>query len=120
EARRERRKIDGAAAAHGLTPAAAARGPARDQVEVGGQAPRAGRGEHVILEHEVSGVGPIVRDVTLVVVAHHVGGGAVGAGWVGGVQATAPPLRRAADETVHLASVDVGASVGAEVRAAAV
>ena len=51
----------------------AERRPARDEEEVRGQAPRRVRLEHVVLEDEVVCVGPVVRDLTLVVVAHHVG-----------------------------------------------
>ena len=50
----------------------APRRPLADQEQVRGQAPRRVRLEHVVLEHEVARVRPVVRDLVGVVVAHHV------------------------------------------------
>ena len=47
--------------------------PAGDQEEVRRQAPGRVRLEHVVLEDELLCVRPVVRDLALVVVAHHVG-----------------------------------------------
>ena len=46
--------------------------PARHEVQVVGQRPRLHRLEHVVVEHEVLGVGPVVRDLRRRVVAHDV------------------------------------------------
>ena len=60
-------------AAHRVAVLRAARRPAGDQREVRRQAPGVVRLEHVVLEHEVARVVPVVRDLVPVVVAHHVG-----------------------------------------------
>ena len=46
--------------------------PAADHEQVRGQAPRGVRLEHVVLQDEVARVGPVVRDLARVVVAHDV------------------------------------------------
>jgi len=45
----------------------------RHEVEVIGQRPRCHGLEHVVVEHEVLGVGPVVRDLRRRVVAHDIG-----------------------------------------------
>ena len=50
----------------------AVRRPLGDHVQVDGQAPRGVGLEHVVLEHVVLGVAPVVGDLAGVVVAHHV------------------------------------------------
>ena len=60
-------------AAHRIALLVQLRRPAGDHEQVRGQAPRRVRLEHVVLEHEVPRVGPVVRDLARVVVAHHVG-----------------------------------------------
>ena len=42
------------------------------RIEMGRQAPRRRRLEHVVLEDEVARVAPVVRDLARVVIAHHV------------------------------------------------
>ena len=74
----------------------------------------------MVLQDEVLGVGPVVRDVTLGVVAHHVRGSRIGAGRIGGIQATLASRLGLADEAVHLPAVDVGQGVDGGVRPAAV
>ncbi len=74
-----------------------------------GQAPRGIGLEHVVLEDEVVRVGPVVRDVRAVVVAHHVGAAtAVAARRVVRLGAAGHALLLLGDEPVHLAAVDVG------------
>ena len=100
----------------------AERGPQGHREQVGGQAPRAVRLEHVVLQHEVARVGPVVRDLPVVVVPHHValrGGEALGVVGVGAAAAE-PGLLGLHQEAVHRAAVDVGHRVGMPVRAAAV
>src|SRR5205807_4828781 len=100
-----------------LTP----RRPGGDQEQVLGQRPRFHRFEHAVLEHELLGVGPVVRYLRGGVVAHDVGHAAVAAARrvVGDL---AGRLRRVAlpDEAVHPAAVDVGGGVLLAVRAAPV
>jgi hypothetical protein len=94
--------------------------------EVGRQAPRTNRFEHVVLQHEVIRVCPVVRDLPRVVPAHGVGltepprvGGAVRAEGVGrAVRVVA--FERGRDEPVHGTAVDVPRSVELAVRAALV
>ena len=107
-------------AAHRIAAAGASRGPLRNREQVGGQAPRRVRLEHVILENEVSRVRPVVRDLARVVVAHDVDpvrrqrarrivlGPA-------GVTQRRPFLR---DETVHQTVVDVANRAQLGMRAA--
>ena len=88
---------------------------------MGGEAPRADGLEHVVVEHEVLRVGPVVRDLASVVVTHHVGS----RGWAA-VRVVDPDHAAPrgdlglSDEPVHLAPVDVGARVLGAVRATAV
>ena len=101
------RRIVGAAARLRVR---AVRRPAADQVQVGRQAPRRDRLEHVVLEHEVLGVRPVIRDLPRVVITHHIrrpGGQADAGGGNGGAAATVAGLLRGPDEPVHLAAVDV-------------
>ena len=103
--------------------AGAPRRPAADQVQVGGQGPGVDRLEHVILQDEVVGVGPVVRYLPGVVVAHHVrcaAGQADRRRRVGGAAAPAGLVLGGPDEPVHLAAVDVGGRFGHVVAGAAV
>ncbi len=94
--------------------------PLRDQEQMGRQTPRGVGFEHVVLEHEVLGVGPVVGDVALGVVPHHVGSGRVGTGRVGGIETALPSGLGLADEAVHLAPVHVGDGVDRGVGTSAV
>src|SRR5207248_456481 len=76
--------------------------------------------EHVIGEHEVLGVGPVVGEFRVGVVAHHVRLGAHAADRIVDGHAAGAARVALADEPVHLAVVDVGGGVGDVVRAAAV
>jgi hypothetical protein len=86
------------------------------------QAPRVVRLEHVVLEHEVARVVPVVRDLVPVVVAHHVRRRRRqrAARVVGGVTREEAPLACLALEAVHLAVIDVADRVDRVVRAARV
>ncbi len=99
---------------------AAPGGPGRDHVEVVGQRPRLDRLEHVVVQDEVPGVGPVVRELGPGVIAHHVRRGSHHAGRI--VRHPARLVRRIPlpDEAVHRAATDVGDRVGLAVRAAAV
>ena len=46
--------------------------PSAHQVQVRGQAPRFDRLEHVVLQHEVPGIGPVVRDLPGIVISHDI------------------------------------------------
>ena len=93
--------------------------PGRNHEQMDGQAPRAVRLEHVVLEHKVVGVGPVVRDVATRVVAHHVNcrlrRDAVRIVRIGA--RTGDPTS-CAHEAVHTATVDVVDRGGMSVRAA--
>ena len=120
--RRRERVLDRVHAAHRVRPAMAARRPLGDHEQVRRQARRRVRLEHVVLQHEVARVGPVVRQLACVVVAHHVGRVSPRADrhlWVrrAAVPQAAPGL---ADEAVHLAAVDVPDRVEQLVRAAVV
>src|SRR5262249_36240999 len=82
--------------------------PSGDEVQVGRQAPGQDRLEHVVLEDEVLGVGPVGGDVTVVVVAHD----------VHGVASVGRVVAHRGDEPVHHSVVDVGQGVGVAVRPA--
>ena len=73
------------------------------------QAPRGDRLEHVILEHELLGVGPVVGDVGGGLVAHHVRHTRPGSAQrvVGPDAGVVGTLEGLADEAIHLAAVDV-------------
>jgi hypothetical protein len=121
--RRRERVLQRVHAARGVMRPVAAGRPLRDQVQLRGQAPRRDRLEQVVPQHEVARVGPVVRDLALVVVAHHVrlrgrerAERRVGRGHAAG-DAAGPRL---ADEAVHLAAVHVAHGVQVLVRAAAV
>ena len=118
-ARALRRVVDAAVRVR----AGAARRPAADQVQVGRQGPGVDRLEHVILQDEVLGVGPVVRDLPGVVVAHHVrrvAGQAHRRRRLGGAAAPAGLVLGGPDETVHLAAVDIGGRFGHVVAGSAV
>jgi hypothetical protein len=77
----------------------------------------------VVLEDEVPGIRPVVRDVAPIVVAHDIGiRRALGADRVVGIllASPAPCDLRLSDEAVHLAPVDVGDRIRGAVRAAGV
>ncbi len=87
--------------------------PTRDHGQMGGEAPGLDRLEHVVLEDEVLGVCPVVRDLAGVVPSHGVGLPlpphelrAVRAEGILPAEAVAP-LQRAGHEPVHSAAVDV-------------
>ena len=120
--RRGQRVLDRVDAARRRVRAAAGR-PFRDHEQVRRQAPRGVRLEHVVLQHEVARVGPVVRDLARVVVAHHVRvRRAERAQRRVGVDAAADaqPAPGLAHEAVHLPAVDVADRVEVLVRAAAV
>src|SRR5579884_1591231 len=107
-------------ATHGIPGLAALGRPLGDHVEVGGETPRGVRLEHVVLQDELLGVGPVVGDLPRVVVAHHVRAAAGRAGRQVGVDAAPDAALRLGNEAVHLAAVDVGDGVGGRVRPAVV
>src|SRR5207253_7385216 len=115
------RALQRVGAAGRLVVGGAVRRPFGNLEQVLGQRPGGVGFEHVVLQHEVVGVGPVVGDVPAVVVTHHVGAGAAaGTGRVVRVGAAPLGLLRLADEPVHLPAVDVGGGVDLTVRAAAV
>ena len=66
------------------------------------KAPRSVRLEHVVLQHEVACVSPVVRDLARVVVAHHLGAVArAHAERVVPVEAAERPAHGRSDEAVH-------------------
>ena len=87
--------------------------PTGDHVEVGGEAPGPDALVHVILQHVVLGVGPVVRDLAGVVPTDRVGAPTLAAGSralrrrrvLGAVRV--PPPDRPGDEPVHPSAVDV-------------
>ena len=117
--RRRARSLHGRVAAHRDALASAARRPAGDEVEVLGQAPGRIGLEHVVLEHEVAGVIPVVGDLAPVVVSHdvrplrQVGAARIVEVELAIVDAAAFGLP---DEAVHLAAVDVGYGVAVSMR----
>ena len=98
----------------------ACRRPLRHQEEMRRETPRRDRFEHVVLEHEVARVLPVVRDVPLRVVAHHVGIGGVRARGIRRIQTAFPSGTSLSDESVHLPAVDVGHRVLRVVGAATI
>ena len=77
----------------------------------------------VVLQDEVPGIRPVVRDVAPIVVTHDIGiRRALGADRVVGILLASPSPRdlRLCDEAVHLAPVDVGDRIRGAVRAAGV
>ena len=101
---------------------AALRRPAGDEPEMRRQAPAPVRLEHVVLEDEAPRVGPVVRDLAPVVVAHDVRVAEVGARRAVRM-AAAPADERPVgdpDEAVHPAAVHVQLAGERAVRAARV
>ena len=94
--------------------------PTGDEVEVIGERPRVDGLEHLVVEDEVLGVGPIVRDLGRGVVPHDVGRGGIGACGIRGVEAPLLGGGRLRDEAVHGAIVDVRPGVRDVVRTTAV
>src|SRR5579884_3863706 len=88
---------------------------------MGREAPGGHRGEHVVLEHEIPGICPIVRDIPSVMVAHDVRTAFAPADRIPVVDTTAG-FRRYPDPevAVHLAAVDVVDQVLPHVRPAGV
>ena len=120
---RGERVLDRVDAAHRVGVRAAAGRPLGNHEQVGRQAPGGVRLEHVVLQHEVARIGPVVRDLAPVVVAHYVrvrraerAERRVRADRAAGREPT-PGL---AHEPVHLAVVDVAGGVEVLVRPAAV
>ena len=109
------------AAAHRVALLGAVGRPLRHHVQVRGEAPGEVGLEHVVLEHEVARIRPVIGDVRAGVVAHHVGR-ATGAttGRVERLGAAGHPLVLLGHEPVHVAPVDVGLGVGVAVRSAEV
>src|SRR6516162_7795537 len=96
--------------------AAALRRPFRYLEQVLWQAPRGVRLEHVVLQDEIVGVGPIVAELGAVVETHHVEVGVLErASRIIGILASLVLFGlRLLDEAVHLAPVDiVGGGSGA-------
>src|SRR5215475_11713001 len=89
-----------AVTAHRVAGAGALGRPAGHLVQVGRQAPRSGRLEHAVLEHEVLRVCPVVRYVAPNVVAHYIGAAWRGAG-------LAHHLLGLNDKAVHVPAVVV-------------
>src|SRR6185437_17129029 len=74
-----------------------------------------------IEEYEILRVRPIIRDLPCIVVAHDRTGARAGAARrVVLVETSALPVRRLADEAVHLAAVDIVRGCRVAVRTAAV
>ena len=96
--------------------------PARNEPEVRRQAPTPVRLEHVVLEDEVPRVGPVVRDLAAVVVAHDVRVPETDARRaVRLAEALADELTVGdADEAVHASAVDIALPGERAVRAARV
>ena len=114
-----------APARHGVLGVHASGRPRRDHEQVSGQAPAVIRLEHVVLKDVVPGVGPVVRDLPGVVVAHGVHPGPLDRDRARGelrVRHARPrsPMHRLADEPVHPAAVDVSEGVLGGVRPPAV
>src|SRR5712691_9495704 len=84
------------------------------------QAPGSIRLKHLVLQHKIVGVGPIVRNFACIMVAHDVGRGRVGAGRVIGVGAASAGFLGLGLETVHLPAIDIGDGVSLPMRAATV
>ena len=121
EVRWFRRMIAGVDAARRIVPDRARRRPFADREQVRGQAPRRVRLEHAVLQDEVPRVSPVVRDLVVVVVAHHVDAVAgAEAVRVVAVEAAERASHGGTDEAVHRAAVDVADRVEPGVRAAEV
>src|SRR5690348_12829777 len=83
------------------------------------QAPRSIWLEHVVVQHKVLCVGPVVRYFAGIMPAHHVGRASRRALWVLWIAAGLISARfRLRDESVHLAAVDIGQGARLAMRAA--
>ena len=119
ELRRLVRPVDVVDAARGRT-TGTLRGPRGHHVQMGRQRPRFHGLEHAIVENEVLGVRPVVRDLGCGVVSHHVGRGAGVARGIVDVEALGAALGAHSHEPVHLPASFVGDGIGHAVRAAAI
>src|SRR5215212_6711334 len=106
---RRLRRLDRVDAAERIAPPRALGRPLGDREQVRGQTPRRVGLEHVVLKHEVARVGPVVRDLARVVVAHDVDPAAVDAARLVriGTAGLAQDCSRLPDESVHQPVVDV-------------
>ena len=95
-------------------------GPLGDLVQVRRKAPRRVRLEHVVVEHEVLGVRPVVRDLARVVITHYVRRRQRAAHPRESPAAAAADGLGLADEPVHQPAVDVRGDGVLTVRTAAV
>ncbi len=116
-------QVDVGPAAHRVLGAGAVGRPSRDQEQVRRERPRVGRREHAVLQDEMVGVGPVVRDRPSREGGHDprlaLRAQRSRARRVRAVGRQAVRLGRgepAVDEPVHLATVDVGDRVEVPVR----
>src|SRR5215475_14404463 len=70
------------------------------------QTPRGIRLKHVVLKHERACVGPVIRDLALVMVTHHVGSRGGVANDTVPRQTALPRVLRLCDEAIHFAVVN--------------
>src|SRR5258708_7896371 len=83
------------------------------------KAPGSIRLKQMVLQYEVLRILPVVRDLALVVIAHHVGH-SIALCTAGRIRILTfePPLMDSADKAVHLAAVNVGCGARGSVRPA--
>src|SRR5664280_3610437 len=74
----------------------------------------------MVLQYEVLGIGPVVRNVALGVIPHDIGSRREGTDRVRIVLASAGAGLSLTDEAIHLVAVDVASSVELSMRSAAV
>ena len=112
--------IQGIFTAHRVAGCSTLGRPARDHEEVRRQAPRAVGLEHFVLQYEVLGVGPVVRDFTRIVPAHYIRG--LSGGTTGRIRTLAGFLSPAEglNKAVHFSAGDVGSSRSGGMRAAGI
>src|SRR5690348_10897405 len=85
-----------------------------------GERPRPDRLEHVVIQGESLGVGPVVGDFGRGVVADHIGSAPDLAGPGNGRLAASPAHEVLSDETVHLSAVHIDVRIRHAMRAARV
>jgi hypothetical protein len=104
----ERQKIDVVDASRCVVIALTIRRPRGHHEQMRRQTPRRGRFEHVILQDEIVGICPIVRNVPAVVITHHVIFACSGAVWSHRVGAAfGLRFEQAQIKPVHPAVIDV-------------
>src|SRR5437667_7218861 len=83
---------------------------------MGWKAPGSIRFKHMVLQHKVFGVGPVVGNFVIVMIPHDIGLSIAAACWIIRVYATPQSMFGLSDEPIHLPMIDVSTRVCCTMR----